>query len=237
MDNAQKKLQLRKATSLALPALFYAALILPLATNAQAGCSRADIDHYLEKGFTPAQITTLCGDNSAPQEAANRPETPGQLAPQTEGPASYQSTSQVNKGTSEIYRGQESRSFFGDAIEGYDVVLTTDTLSYTRKKCYEYGKEDLFGFRPEVCPEVRYHINLTGLEILKSGQKYLLFGPPEITVKSQISREVLSGLEKLDAQGQEEITKMIGTGNEELLPIRQGIPKDRVEAELKKVMR
>jgi hypothetical protein len=30
---------------------------------------------------------------------------------------------------------------------------------------------------------------------------------------------------------------MIGTGNEELLPIRQGIPKDRVEAELKKVMR
>ncbi len=236
MYNLKQKLLLRKSTHPAWSALFYAALSLPLAANAQAGCSRADIDHYLEKGFTPAQITTLCGDSSTPQGMSREEAPVAQPAPRTGAAVSPQTAPLESRSQADVYRGQGSRSFFGDAIEGYDVVLAADTLSYTRNKCYNLGKEDLFGFASEVCPEVRYQINLNGLEIMKTAKKYLLFGPPEITVKGQISREVLSGLDGLNPKGQEDIKKMIGTSNEELLPIRQGTPKDRVEAELKKII-
>lgn len=108
MYNSEQKNHLSKSTYSALTVLFYVVLSLPVPSNAQTGCSRADIDHYLEKGFTPAQITSICAD---------------------------------------------------------------------------------------------------------------------------------TGLQDLKPQGKETIKKLIATGNEELLPIRQGTPRDRVEAELRKVIR
>jgi hypothetical protein len=232
MYNLKQKNHLSKFRYSALSALFCAALSLPLVGNAQAECSREDIDHYLAKGFTPAQITSIC-TKTEPPPAVNLEKA----APRTKGPATLQPAPQENRPQQGAYRGQDSRSFFGDVIKGYDVVLTADTLLYTRKKCYDLGEEDLFGFTSEVCPEVRYHINLNGLKVLQTGGKFAFFGAPGITVKGKISREILSGLQDLNPQDKETIKTMLATGNEESLPIRQGVSRDRVEAELRKVIR
>jgi len=37
-------------------------VILLLGNNANAKCNKEDINYYLEKGFTPDQVTALCSE-------------------------------------------------------------------------------------------------------------------------------------------------------------------------------
>ena len=83
MYDSKQKTHLSKSTYSALAALIYVVLSLPVPCNAQASCSRADIDHYLEKGFTPAQITSICADTSSPREVS-REKALGQSVPQNQ---------------------------------------------------------------------------------------------------------------------------------------------------------
>jgi len=49
-----------------------AALLLAFALPAAAACSRADVEFYLGKGFTPEQITTLCAGEAEKKPATLR---------------------------------------------------------------------------------------------------------------------------------------------------------------------
>ncbi len=217
----------------------YALLALPLAltltaVDVQAGCSRDDIDHYLEKGFSPSQITTICGAQATPAPAV-------QTAPQPQQRQYQQPVVQPPPKSSTQYvpvpQPPADRKFLIDVINGYDTVLTDDTLAYTIKKCYELGEEDLFGFPPELCPEVRYTLNLNGLKIIDSGRKYLLFGPPEIRLHGQIQREILTDLKDVNDEMKELLLKQVDTGDEVVLPIQQGTPVDRVQQVLNKIIK
>lgn len=222
----------KKYTLLALP---LALSLLPL--NAQAGCSRDDIDHYLEKGFSPSQVTTICGAPAAP--VAPAPAVQNQ-APQQQQQVQQPTVQPPNQSSTRYAPAAEpvaDRKFLIDVINGYDTVLTDDTLAYTIKKCYELGEEDLFGFPPELCPEIRYTLNLNGLKMIETGRKYLLFGPPEIRLHGQIQREILTDLKDVNEEMKELLIKQIDTGNEVVLPIQQGTPVDRVQKALHKVLK
>lgn len=213
----------------------YTLLALPLAlnllpVNVQAGCSRDDIDHYLGKGFTPSQITTICGAQPvpAPQVVQQQPQVQ-----QTAVKPPSQSTTRYTP----VQQQEPDRNFLVDVINGYDIVMTDDSLAYTIKKCYELGEEDLFGFPPEICPEIRYTLNLKGMELIETGRKYLLFGPPQIKLHGQIQRDILTDLQGVKPELKELLLKKVDTGNEVVLPIQQGTPVERVQKALHKILK
>lgn len=227
----------------------YALFAVPLALsvipfNVQAGCSRDDVDHYLEKGFTPSQVTSICGAPVAPLAPATTPISVSAPVVQQPVPQQYQYQQQYQQPPSQsstkyapVQLPPPDRNFLIDVINGYDTLLTDDVLAYTIKKCYELGEEDLFGFSSELCPEIRYTLNLNGMTIVESGHKYLLFGPPEIKLRGQVQREILTDLQDVKPELKELLFKEIDTGDEVVLPIQQGTPVIRVQKALHKILR
>lgn len=210
----------------------YAFLALPIALSfsliplsVQASCSRSDIDHYLEKGFTPSQITSICGAQgiSVTQDEQQAP--------------AQQSTTPPVQPVQPVQQQEADGNFLVDVIEGYDTSLTSDALSYTVKRCYEVGEEDLFGFAPEICPEIRYTLHLEGMKIVDTGRKYFLFGPPVVVLNGQVRREILTSLQDVTSQQKDILHKEIDTGDNVVLPIQQGSSMERVQTELHKILR
>ena len=113
-------------------------------------------------------------------------------------------------------------------------------ISIVAKKVFagdEVGEEDLFGFAPEICPEIRYTLHLKGMKIVDTGRKHFFFGPPEIVLNGQVRREVLTCLQDVTSQQKDILHKEIDTGDNVVLPIQQGTPIERVQTELDKILR
>ena len=88
--------------------------------QANAACSRSDVEFYLDKGFSTDQITELC---KAPSGVAD------------DIPVQQLETGQRS--------GQDvvgdNEQFLKVAIKGSEIYLTSESLHYTRKKmCIEY---------------------------------------------------------------------------------------------------
>ena len=215
--------RLKPCASLVIPLAF--SIVVPL--SAQATCSRDDVDHYLEKGFTPSQITAIC--RMAPVIPHQNAVIPA--------PSSVRQSPQVEQ-PGQTYNVPPStpHHFMIDAINGYDTILTAETLSYTKKQCYDVGEEDLFGFSPEVCPEIRYTLHLKGMKMIDTTKKYFLFGPSEIQLEGQVQRDIISDLGNLKPEQKEILLKKIDIGDKVALPIQQGTPMARVKTELQKIL-
>jgi len=207
-------------------------LALPLTAytdHCYAQCARHDIDYYLNKGFTPEQITAIC--TAAPLETAtpinhedsnfdiqspetfNNKITPNQI-PDADQPPTTQ---------------KKNEQFLKEAIKGRNVILTENSLQYTLKVCIEYGEEDMYGFAAKACPIVKFVIARKGLEVIASRKKYIFFGDDEIKVKGIISREIIAGLEKNNAEELHKIQQQLESGDYTVIPVRDDISLDSVE--------
>ena len=183
------------------------ATLTGLSHNAYSACSRDDVDHYLAKGFSTDQITTLCGTASSTQ-TENKSTASSQLSKQ---PAS----------------DNDTELFLKEAIKGRNVLLSHDALSYTLKVCIEYGDEDLYGFAPTACPNVRFKLALKSLEV-KEPVKRIFFSPDGIEVQGDITRTIIDGLEKYKADDQTLIHNQLESGNKTMIPVRDDISIDKV---------
>ena len=123
----------------------------------------------------------------------------------------------------------ENEQFLKTAIKGKDIGLDEDVLFYTLRECIEYGEEDLFGFTPKACPDVRYVISLKGLEVLGDGRKYGFWGSKEVRVRSKISFEILGNLKDTKPEDRELIGEKLDQGDKTGIPIRSDIDLDRVQ--------
>lgn len=205
----------------------YATLVLALmtfimtGTSAHAACSRDDVEFYLQKGFTSEQITELC--RSAPATTA-----PVETAPPAQSQESVQQTSAMAADDDEL--------FLKTAIKGEDVYLSNDSLHYTRKKmCFEYDEEDLYGFAPKVCPDVKFVVALKGLKVLGAGPRYGFYGPEEVKVRSTINREIIGNLEDQKPKDRERILEVFEKGDETAIQIRDDISLERVKQVLQQL--
>ena len=177
-----------------------------------AECARDDVNFYLEKGFTPEQITTICSKTSGKKNTADQQETEqtkSQPAPE-----------------------KNIELFFKEAIKGRNVSLSNDTLQYTVKNCFEFGQEDLYGFANKACPLIKFTIARANLEIIKSQKKYIFFGDNEIKIKGSIKREIIGGLEKNKEDDLDLIKSKIESGDYTFIPVRDDISLDEVEQAL-----
>jgi hypothetical protein len=187
---------------------------------AYAECSRSDIDYYLSKGFTTDQITDIC-KVSAPSPTVE----PSKSSTNEE----HSDKKKIAPLISAKPTSNKDEKFFRESIKGRDIILTDNSLQYTLKTCIEYGDEDLYGFAPKACPKVRYEIALEGLEVIKSGKKYLIYGDEEVHVKGNIKREVIKGLEKLKPEERELFLKKLNLHNQTIIPVRDDVTADSVK--------
>jgi hypothetical protein len=210
-----------------------------------AGCSRDDIDHYLSKGFTPGQITALCTQDPAASDKKPAAEVSSQKNKQAV-PANtvktQENTSQSKPaesatpaatsaaGTSAAGPAYESNEqFLKTAIEGYDVVLGENKLSYVHKTCVKSGEEDLFGFIPMTCPDVKYTVSLMGLDVKSVKKRYTFYGPMVARVKGNIQREIIANFNPENDDVRKLVMDQIDTGPMTDIPIREGIPAAQVK--------
>ena len=197
--------------------LFLLSLPLSIYTNSSyAECSRDDIDHYLDKGFTPEQITSMC----------TTPPINNTVKVSDEKLSNEEMTETVADEKKSVNKHEQ---FLKEAIKGRNVFLTNDALQYTLKVCFEYGEQDLYGFAPKACPVIKFTIARKDLEIIRSQKKYIFFGADEIKIKGSIEREVISGLENNKSEEIKIINELLETGNQTTIPIRDDISSADVE--------
>jgi hypothetical protein len=122
-----------------------------------------------------------------------------------------------------------NEEFLRTAIDGHDVILGTDTLTYVLKKCMEAGEEDLFGFAAEACPNVKYTVSLNGLDVKTVKKKYTFYGTTVVRVKGRIQREIVGNFDTLSDDARRFVMEKIDSGPKTDIPIRSGIPVDQVE--------
>lgn len=227
-----------------------AGLLLP--GSSYAACDRDDIEYYLSKGFTTSQITALCTHGSdtekkapvteaAPSPATQPKQSTAPAKPESQPsvvspapvaapvPASVPSepAGQAASAAGQAYESNEQ--FLKTAIDGHDVILGQNTLTYVLKMCMESGEEDLFGFAPESCPNVKYTVSLNGLELKKVKKKYTVYGPTVVRVKGQIKREIVGNFNPENDEARIKVMDQIGSGPKTDIPIRTGIPADQVK--------
>ena len=188
------------------------------ASPGYAECAREDVNFYLGKGFTPEQITAICTTSStkpASDESINSSDKQTNKKLNTEAITETDADQKTSL--------KKNEQFLKEAINGRNILLTDDSLQYTLKTCYKYGEEDQYGFAPKACPIVKYVVALKGLEVTRSGKKYIFFGDHEIEIKATIRREIISGLEEHKAEEQQQIQKHLESGDQTIIPIRDDI--------------
>ena len=188
-----------------------ALVFMMLSNHANAACSRGDVMFYLDKGFSTDQIAAMCSE----------PSTSVSDTPQSE--------VQNNKQYSVSTVVDDNALFLKRAIKAKKINLNNDSLQYTQKMCIEYGEEDLFGFTPKECPDVKFTVTLKGLEVLDTGKKYGFYGAPEIRVKSTIKREIIGNLEDKKPEERELILERFEKGDETAIPVRDDFSLEQVK--------
>ena len=197
-------------------------LVFSISSTAYAKCEREDINFYLDRGFTPEQITAIC------TEASSQPVGEPAINNTEKNSAKELTDSTSNQDTLQ----DKNEQLLKEAIKGRNVILSNNSLQYTLKVCIEYGTEDLYGFAPRACPMIRYTIARKDLEIIKSQKKYIFFGANEVKVKGVITREILSGLEKNSDHEIELIKAKLETGDQTIIPVRDDISITEIEQAL-----
>jgi hypothetical protein len=207
-------------------------IFLPgLQSDLNAACSRSDLEFYLKKGFSHEQITAICSSSEG-DAAAETPTEPEIDSTGSETPRkNSESTGDLKEVTS--VPAQEDTFSLTTVIKGYDVDVGPESMHYTTSDCFEYGEEDIFGFRRRACPEIRFSIYYDGMEASKSGMKYFFYGPRGIKVKGRIERQILSGLDHLGKEARKEALKELESGDETTIPIHKGISLDKALNALK----
>jgi len=200
--------------------------------SVHGACSRADIEFYLSKEFTPEQITTICADDKKPLSSTDHDIVDGKVEDEKQPLVFKDSEKSQNIDLDDGNREQMAKRILPSAIDGYDVYLTNDSFHFTLKTCFEYGEEDLFGFREKVCPEVQYVISWDGLEVKKAWKEYYFLGRSQVKVKGKINRVVISGLDTVEPSERSKIDKELDQGDETVIPIRDDVSVSKVKEAL-----
>jgi len=209
--------------------LFIAVLGLSIAPShdAWAACTRAEVDYYLKLRFTREQVVAICtGERPRPkqrhEEKASKEDSKITRTPATASPA--------------LDEASGLEDFLRSAIDGYDVRLTPEMLQYTRRTCIEYGPYNEFGIKTEACPDVRYSIERVGIKVEKIKKAFALFGNYTVTVTGRVERKILT-LDNYQPLLQSKLQSYLEAGNKTVLPMRDEVSRERLEAALREIPR
>lgn len=203
--------------------------ILPglAASNAQAGCSRDDIDYYLSRGFSHDQVVRLCGtaphDNQQPVTAGTHEPEP--LTKNSQPPASTSQETLVEQ------------TYLQAVLDAEAVQLTPETLTIIHDRCFPYGEENAIGFREEACGRMVTTIQRKGLKITRVVDPVFLLRDGVLRIQSRISRQ-MTFRKKIRANDRKAFLHDYPEQSNELdLLLKKGNKPTEVAKRLKKLIR
>lgn len=138
-----------------------------LSNVASAACSRADVDHFLSRGFTPEQVVLLCG-------AAD-----GDAYPDGDGASMPRNTE----------RADAERALRDVLLRGVDaerVDVDGSGLRWRTTACAEYGPPNLAGQPRERCGRLHVEVEREGLTVDGLRRQILFFGEHGIALRGRI---------------------------------------------------
>jgi hypothetical protein len=114
------------------------------------------------------------------------------------------------------------------AIKANSVDITSEAISFTRKHCIVYGEEDIYGFQPQVCLNVKTMLKRNGLMVLSKQARSLFSSDQQIQVGGGIAIELLTPLPKLSVGDKRDVMNELNVGDKLWISIRSEIDLDRV---------
>lgn len=177
-----------------------------------ADCGREDIDHYLDRGFTPQQVLELCRGQAASSSAPTLEQA--------------------------HVRGEHLR-FLRDAVDGHDLSLGEDVLAFSRDLCVKYDRPNYAEQRKSACGVAHYKIGLQGLKVLEASRKVVFWGSNEVRVGSPLlEKDYQLGQDALSERDQRKLAEELGKDAQAvLIPVREGVAVDAVRARLEELAR
>lgn len=211
-------------TNLIYKNLFGTALLLGCTSVVHAvECTRADIDHYLDKGFTPTQIVALCGKANADHQTTTPTAVP---VPATPAPAAPSAAATENM-RDEIY--------LQSALDAEQVKLTDDALVLVQDRCLPYGDTDILDFKANACLVLETMIDWNGMEITKVVEPRVLVRDGEFLIKGNIRREITDPGKLRRAELEQFRADYPETASSINLPIKKGFSYEKTAAALRAI--
>lgn len=210
-----------KAAVIALSILSLSAFF-PSSIAFANSCSKSDIDYYLQRGFTNAQVVQLCSGATA-QNTGQTYQAPSQ--------AQIQQNQQSNQ-------LKEDQSYLSAALDAEGVEMTTQSLTMLPLECIEYGSKSnskaSSDLEETICVGTQLTIDFAGLKVKKAKKGIFFVRDPTVDITGNIKREFV-GINNLRRQDREAILETLSkTPKSVKLKIRRGIDPSNVAQRLKR---
>tara|TARA_B110000438_G_scaffold296329_1_gene340847 strand:+ start:293 stop:1198 length:906 start_codon:yes stop_codon:yes gene_type:complete len=186
--------------------------------NSYAACEKSDINYYLEKGFTPEQITALCSDKIESKSKVDIYEAfSDEYASETD--EEYVRKMRI-----------ERQVFFKSALGAQNIKIQRDKLSFQTYECARDGlAKPGSDFNKEGCATVLNIVNLANVEVSeKEFKEKVVFGNRSILVRGDVKSRIVGGMEGLSKYDAGVLNKKILARlgqhkGEVLIPLKTGL--------------
>ncbi len=189
-------------------AVAFSAAAVPI--PADAGCSRADVDHFLGRGFTPEQVVLLCGGN------INETDPEVVVAESTEAE-------------------RDLRELLLRSVNARQVDVDAKHLQWQAEQCAEYAPPNLAGRPRERCGPVTVRVARDAVDVGEIRERVLFFGEHGVELVGRIEQQWqmnTDGLSKADQKRLEENTP--GVAGSALLPLHDKVEPEAVAVALRR---
>ncbi len=175
-----------------------------------AECSRADIDRYLDRGYSLAKITRLCSE-----DAPRAQSTPG-----------GDNSNDVDPATA---------VYLQTAIDADEVKITPDRIELIQDRCFPYGEEGYGDIRPSACVTRTVAIARQGLKIGEVVEARFLIREGVLMAHGDI-RQTFSDTGKLRKRELRELKQQYPEKLEKFnVPVKPGMKRKKVAEALEKL--
>lgn len=188
-------------------------------------CSKSDIDYYLQRGFTNAQVVQLCAGPAAAQNTGQQTQT-------------YQAPAAQTQQSQQQNQIREDESYLSAALDASAVNITNQSLTIQPRECIEYGSskggQAASDLAATICVNTKVKVNFSGMTIGKTSRGFFLVKDPTVSVRGNIQREFV-GIKDLRRQDREAILETLSRNPKVVkIKIRRGIEPSAVAQRLSK---
>lgn len=197
--------------------------IFPSSVAFANSCSKSDIDYYLQRGFTNAQVVQLCAGPATTQNTGQTYQAPSQ------------SQIQQNQQSNQL---REDQSYLSAALDADGITMTSQGITLLPRECIEYGSNlnnVASGDTVEtICVGTKLQIEFSGIKVNKAKKGIFLVRDSTVHITGNIKRDFI-GINDLRRQDREAILETLsGNPTEVKLKVRRGINPNDVAQRLRK---
>ena len=223
LSSAQLGSSSRKTTNSIFTLSLLSTAVLFSSSSALANsCSKSDIDYYLQRGFSNAQVVQLCSGPAAAQNTSQQTQA-------------YQAPTQANNQQNNQLR--EDQSYLSAALDADGVTMTPQGITLLPRECIEHGPsggQASIDLIETICVSTKLNINFAGMKVGKPTKGFFLVRDAKVNITGNIQREFI-GISELRRQDQEAVLATLSKNPNKLeIKIRRGIDPSAVAQRLSK---